>query len=248
MYSIYAFFWFLVIMVLVIPVVIVASFFGKVNGGNIIYDACRLWADLWLLIIGVYHKNIYEHPHNRSRPYIFVINHISYMDVPVMMKSIRKQHFRVLGKAELGRLPIFGFIFKKAAVSVDRRNAENRAKSIVTLQSILKRKISVCIFPEGTFNETGNPLKSFYDGAFKIAIETQTPIKPILLLDTYDRLHYKSIISLNPGRTRAVYLEETDTTGLTKEDVPWLKEKISRQMAEGLVRYKAAWIKPGQPA
>lgn len=248
MYSIYAFLWFLVIMVLVIPIVIVASFFGKVNGGNIIYDACHLWADLWMLIIGVHHKNIYEQPHNRSRPYIFVSNHISYMDVPVMMKTIRKQHFRVLGKAELGDLPLFGFIFRKAAVSVDRQNAENRAKSMLTLQSIIKRKISVFIFPEGTFNETGNPLKSFYDGAFKIAIETQTPIKPILLLDTYDRLNYKSIISLNPGRTRAVYLEETDTAGLSKNDVPYLKEKIFRQMAEGLVRYNAAWIKPEEPA
>ncbi len=173
---------------------------------------------------------------------IFVSNHISYMDIPVMMKAIRKQNFRVLGKAELGKIPVFGFIYRNAAVSVERKNPEHRAKSISILKSILKRKISVLIFPEGTFNETHKPLKEFYNGAFKIAIETQTPIKPILFLDTYDRLNYKSIFSLSPGRSRAVFLDETATYNLSLDDVPLLKEKIFKQMEEGLIKYKASWI------
>lgn len=229
-------------MLILLPVFIIASFFGKVNGGNIIYDACRIWADAWVFLIGVTHKNIYEQPHDTSRQYIFLSNHISYLDIPVMMKAIRRQHFRVLGKAELGQIPIFGFIFKHAAVSVDRKNADNRAKSVTTLKSIIKRNISVFIFPEGTFNETHEPLKDFYDGAFRIAIETQAPIKPVLILDTYDRLHYKKIFSLSPGKSRAVFLEETDTAALSINDVSFLKEKIYKQMEEGLIRYKASWI------
>ena len=69
------------------------------------------------------------------------------------------------------------------------------------------------------------------------------PIKPILFLDTYDRLNYKSIFSLNPGKCRAVYLSETSTKGLTGNDVIMLKEKIFRQMEDGLKRYNASWIK-----
>jgi 1-acyl-sn-glycerol-3-phosphate acyltransferase len=229
-------------MLLFFPLFIVASFFGKVKGGNILYEICRIWADAWLLLIGIYHKNIYETPHDSSSQYIFVSNHISYMDIPVIMKAIRKQNFRVLGKAELGKIPVFGFMFKQAAVSVDRRNPENRAKSVLTLKSIIKRKISVFIFPEGTFNLTPLPLKEFYDGAFRIAIETQTPIKPILFLDTYDRLNYKSIFSLSPGRSRAVFLEETSTKDLLISDTSYLKEKIYKQMEEGLLRYRASWI------
>ena len=230
-------------MLLFLPLVVIFSFFGKVNGGNIIYDACRIWADIWQFLIGISHKNIYESPHNTTHQYIFVANHISYMDIPAIMKAIRDQHFRVLGKAELGQIPVFGFIFKQAAVSVNRKDAENRAKSVLTLKSIIRRKISVFIFPEGTFNQTHNPLKEFYDGAFRIAIETETPIKPILFLDTYDRLNYKSIFSLSPGRSRAVFLEETATAGLSMSDVPSLKEKIYKQMEEGLIRYKASWIR-----
>lgn len=161
-----------------------------------------------------------------------------------MMKAIHKQQFRVLGKAELGKIPIFGFIFRHAAVSVDRKSAEHRAKSVSILKSIIRRKISVFIFPEGTFNETGAPLKEFYNGAFKIAIETQRPIKPILFLDAYDRLNYKSIFSLSPGRSRAVFLEETSTADLTLDDVAFLKQKIYRQMEDALIRYNASWINP----
>lgn len=234
-------------MLLLFPVFIAASFFGKVRGGNIIYDACRLWADAWMFLIGVSHKNIYEQKHDFSKQYIFVSNHISYMDIPVMMKAIRKQDFRILGKAELGKIPVFGFIFRNAAVSVERKNPEHRAKSINILKSILKKKISVFICPEGTFNETHKPLKEFYNGAFKIAIETQTPIKPVLFLDTYDRLNYKSIFSLSPGRSRAIFLQETETHNLSLNDVPLLKEKIFKQMEEELIKYKASWIPSKSP-
>ena len=229
-------------MVLFLPVFVFASFFGKVTGGNIIYDFTRYWADLWFFLIGITHKNIFEQPHAVNQQYIFVSNHISYMDIPTMMKAIRKQNFRILSKAELFDIPVFGFIVKHAAVSVDRKDPDNRAKSIVTLKSIIKRNISVFICPEGTFNETHNPLKEFYDGAFKIAIETETPIKPVLFLDTYDRLHYNSIFSLSPGKSRAVFLKETNTTGLTINDVAALKEKIFKQMEDGLIRYNASWI------
>ena len=229
-------------MLLLIPTILIASLLGKINGGNIIYEACRIWADIWMVLIGITHKNIYDAPHDISRQYIFLSNHISYMDIPVMMKAIRKQHFRILGKAELGNIPVFGFIYKQAAVSVDRKNAENRAKSVLTLKSIIRKKISVFICPEGTFNETHKPLRDFYDGAFKVAIETQTPVKPLLFLDTYDRLNYKNIFSLSPGRSRAVFLEETSTTGLAMEDVSLLKEKIYKQMEDALIKYKASWI------
>ena len=242
-YTIYGFAGFLLLMLLLFPFVIVASFFGKVKGGNVIYNICRFWGDCWFFLLGIYHKNIYELPHDRNKQYIFISNHISYFDIPIMMKAVRGQHIRILGKSEMSKVPLFGFIYKNAAVMVDRKDALQRAKSLKTLKSILARNISIFICPEGTFNMTNAPLKNFYDGAFRIAIETQTPIKPILFLDTYDRLNYKSIFSLSPGRSRAVYLQETITTGLTFRDMPNLKEKVYKQMEEGLIKYQASWVK-----
>ena len=94
------------------------------------------------------------------------------------------------------------------------------------MRSILQKKISILVFPEGTFNMTHQPLKEFYDGAFRLAIETQTPIKPVLFLDTYDRLQYAKVFSLTPGKCRVVFLNEVTVAGLKISDAKNLKEKV----------------------
>lgn len=242
-FSIYAFVIFLMLMFLIFPLVVIASFFGKIKGGSIIYILCTFWAEAFLLFCGIWHRNIYEAAHDSGHPCIFVFNHGSYMDIPIMLAAFRVQAFRALGKAEMTRVPIFGFIYKNAVVTVDRSDAAHRAKSVMTLKSILKRNISIALAPEGTFNMTNSPLKDFYDGAFRIAIETQTPIKPVIFLDAYDRLHYRSIFSMNPGRSRAVFLEEIDVKGLTNEDMTALKMKVFKKMEDALIKYRASWIK-----
>ncbi len=121
-------------------------------------------------------------------------------------------------------------IYRAAVVLVDRKNAETRSKSVRALKAALKHGISIFIFPEGTFNETPAPLKDFFDGAFRIAIETETPIKPLLLVDTLDRLHYKSILSLTPGKNRVIYLQEIPVSGMTMKDIPALKQQVYDSM------------------
>ena len=242
LFSIYGFTVFLLLMFLLLPLFIWAFLEKPVKGGNLIFKISRFWADAFFFLTGITHHNIYEEPHDKNKEYIFVSNHISYLDIPMMMKVIRGQHIRILGKAEMNKIPVFGSIYKRGTVSVHRENPEARAKSVKQLIAFIHKRISVFICPEGTFNMTHKPLKSFYDGAFRIAIETQKPIRPILFLDTYDRLSYKSIFSLNPGKCRGVYLAQTSTEGLTINDMTFLKQKIYDQMQEALIRYNASWI------
>jgi 1-acyl-sn-glycerol-3-phosphate acyltransferase len=155
------------------------------------------------------------------------------MDIPMIVKAIR-QPTRALGKAEIAKVPVFGYLYRNAAVMVDRSSPENRKKSVLQLKSIVKRGISVFIFPEGTFNTTGAPLKEFYDGAFRIAIETQTPLLPLIFPDTVKRLHYSSVFSFAPGKCRAIFLEEVPVECLTVDDLPLLKEKVYRMMENEL--------------
>ncbi|MEO9053192.1 MAG: lysophospholipid acyltransferase family protein [Ginsengibacter sp.] len=207
-----------------------------------IYKISRWWANVFFFMTVIRHQNIYEEFHDKTKEYIFVSNHISYLDIPMMMKVIRGQHFRILGKAEMTKIPIFGSIYKRGAVAVDRSDFKARSKSIKMLIDFIHKKISVFICPEGTFNTTRQPLKFFYDGAFKIAIETQKPIRPILFLDTYDRMSYKKFFSLTPGKCRAVFLRQTSTEGLSLKDAKTLKEKVFKQMEQALIRYGASWI------
>jgi len=225
------------------PLFIWAFLQKTVTAGNLIYKFSRFWAEAFFFMIGIKYSQIDEESHDREQEYIFVSNHISYLDIPMMMRVVKGQNMRILGKAEMNKIPVFGSIYKRGAVSVDRSSPEARSKSLQELIAFVQKKISVFICPEGTFNITHFPLKDFYDGAFRIAIETQKPILPILFLDTYERLNYKSIFSLNPGKCRSVYLSATNTEGLTLEDLPFLKEKIFKQMEEALIRYHASWIK-----
>jgi 1-acyl-sn-glycerol-3-phosphate acyltransferase len=229
---------------LMIPVFIWALLvvgFGRIRGGNLIYSACVLWGDIWFPLIGVRHRNIYEADVDKDASFIYVSNHVSYFDIPVIVKSFRHP-VRPLGKAEIAKVPVFGFIYRNTIVTVDRSSPENRARSVKLLKSTIRKGVSVLVFPEGTFNETGKPLKDFYDGAFRIAIETGTPIQPVLMLDTWSRMHPRSIFSMRPGRSRTVFLEPVSVEGMTLSQTGELRHRVYKQMEEGLIRWKAPWI------
>ena len=237
LYCVYALLAFIAIMFVAVPFVIVASFFGRVKGGNFIYKVCKAWGFTWYFLVGIRHKSIYEVEHNASKQYIFVANHISFMDIPPVVMAI-DQPVRVLAKYEMSKVPVFGYIYKSAVVMVDRSDPAKRAESILEMKEFIQHNISIFIFPEGTFNETGAPLKDFYDGAFRIAIETETAIKPVLFIDTVDRLHYRSMFTLTPGPSRVVFMDEVPVKGLTLENLPELKQQVHELMDAGLRRYR----------
>lgn len=242
-YALYAMILFVAILFIVTPFVIIASFFGKISGGNAVMKIAHGWANVWLFLIGIYHVRVVEQEIRKDQSYVFVSNHNSYMDIPQMLKAIR-QPLRILGKAEMGKVPVFGIIYNAAVVPVLRGSAEARAKSVMILKSVLNKNISIYIAPEGTFNMTDQPLINFYDGAFRLAIETQTPIKPMLFLDAVDRMHWKSIFAMTPGKLRTVYLEEISPEGYTPYDVDKLKQRVYELMEKKLVEYKASWLPP----
>jgi len=201
-----------------------------------------VWADLWFPLIFIRNQKIFESPHDKTKPYIFVCNHISYLDAAIIPKAFR-QPIRPLGKVEMSKVPIFGFIYKKTIVTVDRSSPENRAASLRILKSLLGKGISVLVFPEGTFNMGTAPLKEFYEGAFRLAIETQTPIKPVLFLDAYRRMPYESIFRMSPGKNRILYMDSIDVAEYTIKETGSLKEETYQKMEKKLIEYDAAWRK-----
>lgn len=245
LYCVYALVLFITGMLCILPLVAVFSFRERKKAGDGIYNACYVWDRVWMTLVGVGHTNIFESIPDANLQYVFVANHISYLDIPLILRTIRRHSFRVLGKAEMRKVPLFGYIYSRAVVMVDRSNPQERSKSVRELKSVLAQGSSVFIFPEGTFNMTHRPLKDFFDGAFRIAIETQTPIQPILFLDTYDRMHYSSIFHLRPGATRAVFLKAIPVEGLGFDDLPALRGQVYRLMEEKLIEYRASWIEPG---
>jgi 1-acyl-sn-glycerol-3-phosphate acyltransferase len=137
--------------------------------------------------------------------------------------------FRPLAKKELLKIPVFGWIAKAATIIVDRSSPESRKKSIDRLKQFLRQGISILIFAEGTQNRSKEVLQPFHDGAFRIAIDTQQPILPLVVIGA-GRLMPPSTIDLRPGKIRIYVGDEIETAGLTSADIPALKEKTFRQM------------------
>jgi 1-acyl-sn-glycerol-3-phosphate acyltransferase len=82
------------------------------------------------------------------------------------------------------------------------------------------------------------PLKPFYNGAFKLAIEMNIPIQPVLMIDAVDRMHFDNVFTLSPGINRVVYLPTVEVTGYTIDQVELLKDHVYNRMDEGLRRYR----------
>jgi len=241
LYIIYAFSLFVILMIPVFIWSLLVLPFGRVKGANLIYYGCIVWADVWLFLVFIIHRNFYLQEPRKDQSYIYVSNHISYLDAALVPRVLRDP-IRPLGKVELAKVPIFGFIYRNVIVTVDRSSPENRTRSVMLLKSMLQKGISVLVFPEGTFNTSHKPLKPFYDGAFRVAIETGTPIKPVLLLNTYDLMHYRSIFSLRPGISRSVFLPEISVEGYTLDELPQLKMQVHAAMEFALIEYGASWI------
>ena len=238
-YTLYVIITFVAVMLLIFPFVCLASLLGKVKGGNIICNLCRFWADVCLFLWGISHKNIFVDKQIKNQSVIYIFNHISYMDIPILLKAFRKEPIRILAKSELGKVPIFGYIYRQATVMVNRESDIARVQSVQQLKKVLAKNISIVIAPEGTFNLTNKPLKEFYNGAFKIAFETDTPIQPVVFLDAYKRMHYGSIFSISPGKSRAVFLPII----LPNKPVEELKQAAYAAMEKTIIAYNCTWVK-----
>ncbi|MBM3445285.1 MAG: 1-acyl-sn-glycerol-3-phosphate acyltransferase [Bacteroidetes bacterium] len=223
------------------PCVLICFPLGRIRGGNIMYDLFRFFGNGWFKLIGINQSFIYESTPDPNQQYIFIANHIAYVDAVITVLSV-KHHFRPIGKAELLKIPIFGFIYKFCVVTVDRSSAEDRARSLDDLRKVLARGISIVVFPEGTFNMADAPLKEMYDGAFKLAVETGKPLQPIIFLDAFDRMHYRHFFTLTPGKSRSVYLDPIDPAQYPDADYKALNKIVEAKLSEKLLQYKATWI------
>ncbi|MDX2269711.1 MAG: lysophospholipid acyltransferase family protein [Bryobacter sp.] len=157
--------------------------------------------------------------------YVFVSNHLSYMDTPVILASIPVQ-FRFMAKKGLFSIPFLGYHLSRAGhIPVPRDNPREAIKSMANAGRIIREKqISVLIFPEGGRSSQAK-LQPFKEGAFYIAINAGVPVVPVALIGSEKILPFGSG-TVSPGSVTLRIGDPVPTTGLTLKDRAALTERM----------------------
>lgn len=231
---------FIALMFVALPFVLLFSAILPLNTGKrAILSVLRTWAWLFSVLSLFWIRTKNKKSVDLSKGHIYVGNHGSYLDAVAVCISI-PQYFSALGKVEITKVPVFGLIYKRIVVLIDRSSKESREQSVNALKKDITNGQSILIFAEGTMNQTDKPLTDFYDGAFRIAIETQTNIIPFVMINNRKLLPRKHPLKARPGIITTILLPEISVKGLSLEDVPELKKKVYHLMEEAILRNSTA--------
>jgi len=189
-------------------------------GGDTAHKVGRIWAKCILALsnIRVTVKGLSNLKPGRS--YIYMANHMSNFDIPVLQAFLPVQ-FRWLAKAELYKIPVFGYAMKRAGyISIDRSDRKSAIESLNKAVKIIRDGISVVIFPEGTRSRNHN-IQPFKKGGFFLAVDSGVPIIPIIIHGT-ERIMPKKQMLIKPGNVTleiAKPINSSDYTRKTKNDL-----------------------------
>ena len=176
-------------------------------------------------------------PANKRNPYVMVSNHESFVDM--LLLSHLKMEMKYLSKESILRIPLVGWMMKMSGdVSLLRGDRSSGAAALIVCEKWLKRKMSVMIFPEGTRSSDGE-MRSFKDGAFVLAIRTQTPMLPVVVHGTRSALR-KSDWRMGDAKAEVRVLEIIETTGMTLNDVPALRDRVRDAMIAEIAKMRLA--------
>ena len=198
----------------------------------------RIWAKFILFGMGFYYKIDRILNFEKGKSYMLVANHSSMTDIMLMLAVLKDNPFVFVGKAELSKIPLFGFFYKRTCILVDRSNSRSRFKVFEMAQHKINQGLSVCIFPEGGVPEDESILlDEFKDGAFRLAIEHQIPIVPMTFVDNKKRFSF-TFLSGNTGRMRVNIHSFIETKGLKLEDKASVKNQVRAIILKDLQSYE----------
>lgn len=224
--------WVLFTMIPIFPVLLVVTSSDKLY--SVFFKITQAWANTILFVMGFTVSVIEKEKVDDGKSYIFCPNHTSMIDIMLML-SIAKNPFVFVGKAELTKIPIFGFFYKRTCIIVDRNSSKSRTAVFDEVRKRLSNGLDVCIFPEGLVpDDESIVLSEFKNGAFRLAIEHQIPIVPISFYDCKTRFSY-TFFSGSPGKLRVKIHSFIYTQGLALKDCNTIKKRAFNLIYNDLI-------------
>jgi 1-acyl-sn-glycerol-3-phosphate acyltransferase len=201
-YSIYALVIFAITFLMVYPLFLLAIWVPK--WWRLMYYANQIWAHLFFPLALIRVKILgAEHLKEVQGNCIICANHFSYLDIPLMVLVPRP--FIFVGKSSVAKIPLFGYMFKKLHISVNRSNSRSKYQTYVKSKTALDLGKDLMFFPEGgIFTKSPPEMIAFKEGAFKLAVEKQKLIVPVTLPDNWRIFPDDGKLLPRPGLCRII--------------------------------------------
>jgi 1-acyl-sn-glycerol-3-phosphate acyltransferase len=204
--------------------------FGQRAEKTIIWMGHHMIAPATLFLTGVFRRQHGRAVLRGKGPFVIVSNHRSFLDI-LINASAYPGVYKFLSKKEMVKIPVWGITVRRLCILVDRKSAESRAESYENMRKALEAGFSILLYPEGTRNRTEEPLKDFYDGAFRLAAETGFPLAVMTLNDPRKYNDPRRGLDLSPGMVD-VYWDLVEDTG--NQTTEGLREKTKELMLSHL--------------
>jgi 1-acyl-sn-glycerol-3-phosphate acyltransferase len=194
----------------------------------------RVWMSVFLPLSGCPLRVKGKEKFAKGETYIVVSNHNALLDVPVTTPFIPGGN-KTIAKIEMARIPIFGLMYSTGSVLVDRKSESSRRESFSKMKEALDMGLHMCIYPEGTRNKTSDPLKSFHDGAFRLALSTGKAIIPALIFNSRKVMPATKTFYFKPHRLAMHFLDPV--VPQPGDDVASLKQRVFVIMSDYYIAY-----------
>ena len=223
---------FLITFLIIIGPSMLSHLFKDYKKGQDFYIAVsRIWIRFWLFLIGCPLEIHGRHHFKKGENYIVTYNHNAFLDAPLSAPFLPGGN-KTIAKDSFLKIPIFAWFYKRGGIMVKRNDTQSKIKSYEEMKIILAQGMHMCLYPEGTRNRTDKPLKEFYDGAFKLAIETKKQIIPCVIIGTKEAMPINKSFYLKPTKLELWYLEPVSSENI---DVKELNTKVHSMMLDYLV-------------
>jgi 1-acyl-sn-glycerol-3-phosphate acyltransferase len=221
---------FLVTTVILGMVAILLSLFD--SSGNIPHLVARLWGKIQLRITGTRIRIQGLEHIEPEKSYILVSNHQSTFDIFALLGYLPIQ-FRWTAKAELFRIPFMGWAMSRIGyIPIERGSPKKAYRSMLRAAEVVRKGMSVIIFPEGTRSPNGN-LQPFKKGVFLIALKSQAPILPITIQGA-SRIMRKGDWRTYPGQVRIQIDPPIETAGTPAKNEEQLSQRVRSTLVKNL--------------
>lgn len=160
-----------------------------------------------------------------NQQYIVCANHFSYLDIPAL--GVFPIPLKFVGKSQLRSIPLFGYMYNKLHITVNRTSYRSRAQSLLRAREELAKGFSLGLFPEGGIRSKNIPnMVDFKDGAFILSAESGLPIVPVTMPNNHNILYDDSIFDIARKPCKIIYHPPVYPSGNSDEAVRELKQKV----------------------